>query len=98
MQRTLCSIVLVAACSGGKAAPPPLAAPTGVTAEPGDRQVTILWNAVDGALEYRIVFGISTLTSQANVGNVTSFTIEGLTNGLTYIFAVVAIGPGGSTS
>jgi len=68
-------------------------APTGVTVTPGDRQLTVSWNAnqepVDG---YKVYWGTESrnYTNTADAGKTTSYTITELTNGTTYYIAVKA--------
>lgn len=68
-------------------------APTGVTVTPGDKQLTVTWNAnaepVDG---YKVYWGTESgkYTSSVDVGKVTSYTITGLTNSVSYYIAVKA--------
>lgn len=51
--------------------------------------VELTWAAAPGASGYRVHYGVaSTAESQTDVGNVTSFIVSGLTNGMTYRFAV----------
>jgi hypothetical protein len=51
--------------------------------------VTLGWVAVPGASGYRVHYGVaSTAESEKDVGNVTTFTVQGLTNGTSYVFAV----------
>ncbi|MGN0688390.1 MAG: fibronectin type III domain-containing protein [Oscillospiraceae bacterium] len=65
---------------------------TGVTATPGDRQVTVAWNAVSGAEKYRIcVFQDGTIKKYVNVdGSETSGVVTGLLNNVEYGFWVQA--------
>lgn len=75
---------------------PPIAppgAPTGVTATAGNAQATVTWTAPASAggapiTGYRITSSPGGIT--ATVGNVTSGTITGLTNGTAYTFTVAA--------
>jgi hypothetical protein len=51
--------------------------------------VTLGWVPVPGASGYRVHYGIaSTAENQTDAGNVTTFTVQGLTNGTSYVFAV----------
>jgi len=68
-------------------------APTGVTVTPGNNQLTVSWNAnqepVDG---YKVYWGTESrnYTQSVDVGKTTSYTITGLTNGISYYIAVKA--------
>ena len=66
---------------------PPLAAPAGLAATPGDTQVALSWTAVSGATSYRVYRGPTLVGSPAS----TSFTDTGLTNGTAYSYTVVAV-------
>ena len=80
--------------------PPP--APAFLTATPGDGSVTLSWRGVisPSLAGYRIYYGTrpeqyfgtgsAAGDSPIDVGNVTKFTLGGLTNGQLYFFAVVA--------
>jgi hypothetical protein len=60
-----------------------------VSARPFDQAVTLEWSAVPSATGYRVHYGVdSTAEAQVDAGNVTSFTVTGLTNGTPYHFAV----------
>lgn len=64
---------------------------TGVTAVPGDRQVTVSWDEVSGAEEYRVcVFLDGTLKSYKIAKDATSAVVTGLQNGTEYGFWVQA--------
>jgi hypothetical protein len=85
------------------AAPTAPGAPTGVTAAAGDMAANVSWTAPasDGgsAITGYVVtpFIGSTAQTSTSVGNVTSTTISGLTNGTAYTFkvrAVNTVGPG----
>ena len=75
----------------GNLAPlPPRASSTELLSATGQNQsVTLTWVAVAGASGYRVHYGVaSTAESQVDAGNVTTFTVQGLTNGASYVFAV----------
>ena len=60
--------------------------PTGLSAEVGDKQISLSWNLVTNAADYRVYQNgtlIETLTD-------TSHTVTGLTNGTQYSFQVMA--------
>ena len=71
-----------------------LGAPTNLRAEPGDRQVKLSWNAVDGATEYEyqqttgVSFGEDWISTG---GTATSTVVTGLNNGTRYTFRVRAV-------
>jgi hypothetical protein len=69
---------------------PSRASATQLTSAAGvDQAVTLGWVAVPGASGYRVHYGIaSTGENQTDAGNVTTFTVQGLTNGTSYLFAV----------
>jgi hypothetical protein len=74
------------------------AAPTGVTAIAGRRQVTVSWDAVTGAASYKLKRsttngGPYTVVASGITG--TSLTNSGLTAGLTYYFVVSAVNSAG---
>jgi hypothetical protein len=72
---------------------PPQASATVLTSAAGKNQsVTLAWTAVPGASGYRIHYGVaSTAESQVDVGNVTTATVEGLTNNGSYVFAIASL-------
>lgn len=85
--------------------PPLPAAPTGLTATAGNRQITLSWNAVSGATGYKIYRRISGAaygaTPLATVsGSTTSYSDGGLGN-VQYFYVVVATnlrGDGGASN
>lgn len=70
---------------------PRLAAPTGLTATAGNAQVDLSWNSVGGAIGYTISYDSGGPATLVNVG-ASPYTLTGLTNGVTYNFAVLAVG------
>ena len=73
-------------------------APTGLTATPGDAQVTLTWTspASDGGspiTNYRIHRGLSPggEVFLVQIGNLTAYLDPGLTNGVTYYYTVSAV-------
>lgn len=105
---TLLLALLLAACGGGSggSAPPPMG---GIVATPGNGQVTITWTASPG-VEYWLIYAatatpIDIKSPPGNHGWATAITspyvLTGLTNGVTYSFAMNARtggGPGGAQS
>jgi hypothetical protein len=75
------------------------AAPTGLTAAPGDSQVTLSWTAASGAASYNVyrstASGAETLLQSGVAG--TTFTDTGLTNGTTYYYKVSAVNAAGES-
>ena len=66
-------------------------APRLLNAEGRNVSVVLTWEAVARASTYSVYYGISTVDeNQIDVGDVTTFTVTGLTNGTTYAFAVSA--------
>jgi len=76
------------------------AAPTDVTAVPGNGQVTISWTAVSGATSYNIYYsttlGLLNVTELA--GQTSPYTLTGATNGTTYYFVVTAVNAYGEST
>lgn len=78
----------VAACTNAPGTP------GGLTARAGNAgQVVLTWSPVSNVTHYGIVYGTSAgqyRYGAANVGNVTTYTVNGLTSGSTYYFAIFA--------
>ncbi len=66
---------------------PPLPAPTGLAATPGDGQVGLTWSAVTGATSYRVYRNGGLVGSPT----ATAYTDTGLANGTSYGYTVVAV-------
>jgi uncharacterized repeat protein (TIGR01451 family) len=82
-------------------APAPPAAPTGLTATPGNAQVSLSWTASAGAMSYRVYRGTATgqetlLPTPTITG--TSYIDSTAANGTTYYYEVSAVGAGGEGS
>ncbi|HZJ54372.1 MAG TPA: fibronectin type III domain-containing protein [Myxococcaceae bacterium] len=75
------------------------AAPTGLTATPGNAQVSLSWTASSGATSYNVKRSTVSGGSYATVGTTggTSFTNTGLTNGTTYYYVVTAVNASGES-
>ena len=68
------------------------ASPTLNSVSPLNESLALSWDAVDGATGYRIYYGTSSPPSTTvDVGDTTTYTLSGLTNGQTYYVAVSAI-------
>jgi hypothetical protein len=84
---------------GGGTMPP--AAPTGLTAAPGNAQVTLNWSSVSGATGYNVkrstVSGGPYETVGAGV-TTTGFADSGLNNGTTYYYVVSAVNSAGESA
>ena len=102
---TLFCALLVAGCGGGSSGSAP--APTGFTVTPGNGQVTVSWNAQAGVQYWLMYAATGTPIDIKNppsghtwATDITSpYVVTGLTNGVTYSFAMNARtggGPGGA--
>jgi fibronectin type 3 domain-containing protein len=90
------SNVATATPVAGPTPPPP---PTGLTASPGDAQVTLNWNSVTGATSYEVHQGTATSGpyTLAAVPTTNSAIVTSLSNGTPYFFVVRAVGTGGTS-
>ncbi|MGD8810043.1 MAG: right-handed parallel beta-helix repeat-containing protein [Gammaproteobacteria bacterium] len=71
---------------------PQLIAPELVSAEGINAGVALTWNRVEGAIGYRVHYGVDSIDENAvDTGDVRTFTVTGLDNGVTYRFAVSAL-------
>ncbi len=81
--------------------PTPPSAPTGLTATPGNAQVSLIWNASSGATSYNVkratVSGGPYTTIASGVTS-TSYVNTGLSNGTTYYFVVSAVNAAGESA
>ncbi|NOU71373.1 hypothetical protein GC098_08050 [Paenibacillus sp. LMG 31458] len=78
-------------------------APTGLTATAGDGQVTLSWNGITGADNYKVYRGTTSGTYDSTAiatvsGSTTNYTVTGLTNATIYYFAVKASNTAGDSS
>jgi len=68
------------------------AAPQLLSVEPRDSSAIVTWEAVTGAADYRVYYGMQSVDeNQVDAGDVTSLTVGGLENGIEYRFAVSAM-------
>jgi len=76
---------------------PAPAAPTGLTALPGNGSVTLLWAASSGATSYSVKRSTTSGSGYVTITNLssTSWLDTGLANGTTYYYVVSAIGAAG---
>jgi fibronectin type 3 domain-containing protein len=79
------------------AAPQPPAAPTGLTAAPGNALVNLTWTASAGATSYHVKRSTTNGSGYAQIAVPTaaSFGDTGLTNGTTYYYVVSALNAAG---
>jgi hypothetical protein len=83
--------------------PPPVvpSAPTSVTATSAGGSVTVNWGAVEGAQSYKIYYTAGTTvdkTGSALVNAVSPKSVQGLSNGTVYAFAVCAVNAVGESN
>ena len=74
--------------------------PTNFNSVPGDGQVILSWDEVEGASGYKLYYGVSSgvYGGSEDVGDDTSIILSGLTNGSTYYFVVTAYDEYGNES
>ncbi len=82
---------------GGTGNPP--AAPTGLTATPGNAQVSLSWMASSGATSYNILRGTTSGGPYTQTGSstTTSYVDTSVTNGTTYYYVVTAVNGAGQS-
>jgi hypothetical protein len=69
----------------------PSAVPSIIQTSPRDRQLELTWTASSGATGYNVHYGIASVSENTiDVGNTTTYTLPGLTNGQMYQMAVSA--------
>jgi fibronectin type 3 domain-containing protein len=75
------------------------APPTGLSATPGNTQVSLSWTASSGATSYNVKRSTTSGGPYTTVGNPTgtTFTNTGLTNGTTYFYVVSAVNASGES-
>lgn len=73
--------------------PPPPGTPTGLTATPGNAQVSLAWNAVPGATSYAVFRGPSAATTVPYASGILLANFKDLnaTNGTLYFYRVAAV-------
>lgn len=78
------------------------AAPTGVTATGGSKQVTVSWSAATGATSYNIYWsttsGVTTATGTKIVGATSPYIHTGLTDSTAYYYIVTAVNTAGESA
>jgi fibronectin type 3 domain-containing protein len=81
-------------------APPPPAAPTGLTAIAGNSQVALTWSASTGATSYNVKRSTTSGGPYTTVNSptVTNYTNTGLTNGTNYYYVVSAVSASGESA
>ncbi len=96
------SSVLSSEVSATSMAPPVPTSPQNVSANAGDEQVTVSWNAVSGANSYTVYWdttgGVTTLDATLNPGASTRIVHTPLSNGTTRFYRVVATNGSGSSA
>lgn len=99
--------LLVGCKGGGNGGGQSPSTPTGLVATPGDGQVTLSWDPVSGATSFILHRAITDWTTwsptlpgatQKEILTCCSFPDIGLTNGVTYWFAVTAVNAHGQSS
>jgi len=90
----LVMLALLGGCGGG-GAPAMAAAPTGLSATPGNQQVALTWNGVAGATSYFVyqgsASGLTTASTRTGPFSTTATTVTGLVNGVLRYVAVSSV-------
>jgi len=76
------------------------AVPTLISADPvSSGQISLAWSQAEGAAGYKVKYGTEpgSYTNVVDMGLATNATVNGLTNGLTYYFAIVAYSTAGDS-
>ena|SRR3990167_10518530 len=86
---------------GSTAAAP--SAPANFAAAAGSTQVDLTWSGISDILRYHIYYSTSSPVTNSDTriqvnASSTSYTVSGLTNGVTYYFKLAAVGPGGESA
>lgn len=97
------AVFALSACGGGGSdSSTPPSKPANLTAAAGDNQVVLNWPSVSHAATYNVYYGTSTPVTKSSTkitGSVSApKTVEGLTNGTPYFFAVSAVNSGGESA
>ena len=67
-------------------------APALTSITPQSQALKLSWNRVDNATSYNVRYGVTAADENiVTAGNVSSYTLSGLTNGVTYLVAVVGV-------
>jgi cellulose 1,4-beta-cellobiosidase len=79
--------------NSNEASATPLSPPTGVSATPGDRAITLAWAAMSGATSYNVKRATVSGGPYTTIASVTgtTFTDTGLAAGVTYYYVVSAM-------
>ena len=83
---------------GAGSSPPP--APTNLTANAGNQEITLVWSASTGAATYNVKRGTTSGGAYSTVATgvtATQYVDKSLTNGTTYFYVVSAVGQGGES-
>ncbi len=78
----------------------PPSAPTGLSATPGNAQVTLSWTASTGASSYSVLHALAAggpFSSVATNQTGTTYSDTGLSNGTTYFYQVIAVNGSGQS-
>lgn len=95
----LAAALVVLACGGSGSSLGAPEIPTGLTAIPGNGQVSLAWDPSNGATHYNVKRSLSIDGPFTVVAgpNVPAYTDTGLTNGVTYFYVVSADSPLGES-